>query len=242
MTKQRSRPDIRRSSRNALKATESYCLPSLCSSETNARSGMRARDLLVLADLDQLQPRVARDQLLVVLDVVGVRRPQTADREDDQAHRASLVQACIALERLRPHRCARPSSDACRAASATTAGGSGSQTFCSVIRRSKSMNASGSSVRRSAKSSARISTRRDSWLETVVTAPPTSASDSADGRQRVGAGSAPPVARPPSAPPAAPPRTSRTARRSAGRAAHAARRGGGRARARVPARGGARRA
>ncbi len=44
-------------------------------------------------------------------------------------------------------------------------GGSGSPTFCSVIRRSKATIASGSSVRSSANASARRSIARESWLE-----------------------------------------------------------------------------
>ena len=45
-----------------------------------------ARDLLILADLDQLEPGVAGDQLLVVLDVVGEGRTQPADGEHDDPH------------------------------------------------------------------------------------------------------------------------------------------------------------
>jgi hypothetical protein len=43
-------------------------------------------DVLVLSDLDQLQPRVTGDELLVVLHVVGIRRSQAADGEDDEPH------------------------------------------------------------------------------------------------------------------------------------------------------------
>ena len=43
ITKHRSRPLCRRSSRNALKPIESICSPSECSSDTNARSGSRRR-------------------------------------------------------------------------------------------------------------------------------------------------------------------------------------------------------
>jgi hypothetical protein len=43
-------------------------------------------DLLVLADLYQLDPRVAGQQLLVVLHVVGERRAQAADGQDDDPH------------------------------------------------------------------------------------------------------------------------------------------------------------
>jgi len=41
---------------------------------------------LVLADLDQLEASVPGDQLLVVLDVVGKRRPQTTHGDDDDPH------------------------------------------------------------------------------------------------------------------------------------------------------------
>src|SRR5438034_387947 len=47
---------------------------------------MMPADVLVLSDLDQLQPRVTGDELLVVLHVVGVRRSQAADGEDDEPH------------------------------------------------------------------------------------------------------------------------------------------------------------
>jgi Protein of unknown function (DUF3467) len=48
--------------------------------------GDAAGDLLVLADLDELESRVAREQLLVVLDVVRERWAQPAHGEDDDAH------------------------------------------------------------------------------------------------------------------------------------------------------------
>ena len=51
----------------------------------------RGRDplghLLVLAHLDELDPRVAGEQLLVVLDVVGEGRAQPADGEHDDPQR-----------------------------------------------------------------------------------------------------------------------------------------------------------
>jgi len=47
---------------------------------------LRPGDLLVLAHLDQLQPRLAGQQLRVVLHVVGVRRTQAADGHDDEPH------------------------------------------------------------------------------------------------------------------------------------------------------------
>ena len=43
-------------------------------------------ELLVLAHLDQLEPRVARQHALVVLHVVGERRPQPADCEHEDPH------------------------------------------------------------------------------------------------------------------------------------------------------------
>ena len=45
-----------------------------------------AADLLVLAQLDQLQAGMAREQLLIVLDVVREGRPQPADGQDDDPH------------------------------------------------------------------------------------------------------------------------------------------------------------
>jgi uncharacterized protein DUF3467 len=48
--------------------------------------GDPARDLLVLANLHQLDAGVAREQLLVVLDVVREGWPQAAHGQDDDAH------------------------------------------------------------------------------------------------------------------------------------------------------------
>jgi hypothetical protein len=45
-----------------------------------------ARDLLILADLDQLDPGMTREQLLVMLHVVGERRAQATDGQDDDPH------------------------------------------------------------------------------------------------------------------------------------------------------------
>ena len=42
--------------------------------------------MVVLAHLDQLEPRVPGQQLLVVLDVVGVRRTQPPHGDDDDPH------------------------------------------------------------------------------------------------------------------------------------------------------------
>ena len=63
-------------------------------------------DLLVLAHLHQLQPRVAREQLLVVLHVVGKGWAQPADCNDEDPHVEINVEdrarpACI-RDRLRP--------------------------------------------------------------------------------------------------------------------------------------------
>ena len=44
------------------------------------------RNLLILPHLDQLEPGVPGDQLLVVLHIVGERRPQPADGNDDYPH------------------------------------------------------------------------------------------------------------------------------------------------------------
>src|SRR5436190_2311090 len=46
--------------------------------------------LLLLADLDRLDPRLAREDLVVVVDVVVVRGAQPPDGEVDQAHAAIL--------------------------------------------------------------------------------------------------------------------------------------------------------
>ena len=45
----------------------------------DGRARQPPRHVLVLAHHDQLEPRVAREQLLVVLHVVGVGRPEAAD-------------------------------------------------------------------------------------------------------------------------------------------------------------------
>ena len=72
---------------NALKAIESMLLARpRCSSETNARSRQPAGDLVVLAHLDQLEPHVAGQQLLVVLHVVGERRAQSPHGDHDDPH------------------------------------------------------------------------------------------------------------------------------------------------------------
>lgn len=52
--------------------------------------GDAAREALLLAHLDHLDPSVTRDELEVVLDVIGVGRAQSPDGEDDQAHAAIL--------------------------------------------------------------------------------------------------------------------------------------------------------
>ncbi len=49
--------------------------------------GQPPRHLLVLADLDELELRVARQELRVVLDVIDVRRTQTADGQHGELHR-----------------------------------------------------------------------------------------------------------------------------------------------------------
>ena len=53
-----------------------------------ARSGMRPATLLVLAHLDELDAGVTGEQPLVVLDVIDVRRAQTADGDDGDLHEA----------------------------------------------------------------------------------------------------------------------------------------------------------
>ena len=87
ITKQRSRPLARRCSRKSLKPIESNVLPSTSSSDTNARSGMRAATGRIVAHLDQLQPRITPEQLDVMRDVIDERWPQTAHGDDDDSHR-----------------------------------------------------------------------------------------------------------------------------------------------------------
>ena len=80
-------PACRRSSSQRLKASRvDTPRPPRSSSDTKARSGIRRATCVVLAHLDQLEPRVAAQQPLVVLDVVGVRRPQPPDGQHDEAH------------------------------------------------------------------------------------------------------------------------------------------------------------
>jgi hypothetical protein len=43
-------------------------------------------DLLILSNLDQLEPRVPGEELLIVLDVVDERRSQPTHGDDDDAH------------------------------------------------------------------------------------------------------------------------------------------------------------
>ena len=86
--KHRSRPLIRRSSRKRLKPTLSYSLPAGVEQHVERALGDPLLDLLVLAHLDQLEPRVAREQPLIVLHVVGERRPQPPDRDHEEPHGA----------------------------------------------------------------------------------------------------------------------------------------------------------
>ena len=48
--------------------------------------GQSLSDPLILADLDQFHPGVAGQQLLIVLDVIGERRAQPANGDDDDSH------------------------------------------------------------------------------------------------------------------------------------------------------------
>src|SRR5918994_646843 len=52
------------------------------------------RHPLVLAHLDQLEPRVARDQLAVVLHVVLEGRPQAPYRDHRDPHAGAILRAC----------------------------------------------------------------------------------------------------------------------------------------------------
>src|SRR4051794_33702987 len=143
-----------------------------------------ARDLLVLAQLDDLDARLARQQPLVVGEVVGVRRPRAADGQHRPLHERprstasawpirSIVLGCVPSRKR------------------TSAGGSGSATFCTAIRRWKPISASGSPVSSIAKRSARASTARESWLEIVPTAGASSASASATAGTAAGPRSCP---------------------------------------------------
>ena len=59
------------------------------------------RHLRVLAQLDDLQPRVACEQLRVVLHVVGERGTQSADCENDDPHAGAILGA---VEEEQPER------------------------------------------------------------------------------------------------------------------------------------------
>ena len=91
MTNHRSRPACRRSSSQRLKATESIASPPLASSETNARSGIRLATCSSSRTSTSSTRAWPREQLLVVLDVVGVRGPQPADGQDDDPHGAAIL-------------------------------------------------------------------------------------------------------------------------------------------------------
>src|SRR5215207_544270 len=128
-----------------------------------------ALDLVALAQLDQLDARPAGQHLRVVLQVVRERRPDPADRDDGVLHRANasaipmrwIVLGCVPSRKR------------------TTAGGSGSETFLTAIRSWNAMNVRGSRVSSSENASARRSTSRESWFETIEITGATSASESA---------------------------------------------------------------
>ena len=66
-------------------------LPTAVQQGDESAVGKAAPDLLVLTQLDELEPGVAGQQLLVVLDVVCIGRPQAADGQDDDPHPAILA-------------------------------------------------------------------------------------------------------------------------------------------------------
>ena len=86
ITKQTSRPPWRRSSRNAAKPSEECSRARRVEQHDVGALGDPALERLVLAHLDDLDPRLAAQQLLVVLDVVGERRAQPPDREHEVPH------------------------------------------------------------------------------------------------------------------------------------------------------------
>ena len=53
--------------------------------------GNAPRHLRILAQLDDLEPRMTPEQLLVVLDVVRERRPQPPDCQDDYPHGDAML-------------------------------------------------------------------------------------------------------------------------------------------------------
>ena len=88
ITKQRSRPLARRCSRKPAEAdrVERLTVDVQQRHESSLRHA-RWSTARVLADLDQLEPRVAAEQLGVVRDVIDEGWPQTADGDDDDPHR-----------------------------------------------------------------------------------------------------------------------------------------------------------
>src|SRR4051812_25912013 len=147
-----------------------------------ARAGRRRR-LGVVAELDQLQPRLAGEHAPVVLEVVRERRADAADGEDRVLHRSCLNASPIPMRSIVdgwvPSR------------NRTTRGGSGSETFLIAMRRWKSMKSSGSRVSSSENPSARASTARESWLEIIVTTGTTRAIERATAGTVLGPGAEP---------------------------------------------------
>ena len=128
---------------------------------TYARSGIAAGEPLLLVDLDHLDARVARQQLLVVGDVVGERRAAACPTARTTILTGAPPPRC---------RCARASSGACPSSSCTQRGGSGSARFLTSMRRWKSICVCGSPREVASRSaSARRSTARESWLATAPT-------------------------------------------------------------------------
>ena len=125
-TKQRSWPDWRRSSRKRLNANRVVLAPVGRQQADVGALGDPALDRLVLAHLDQLEPRVPGQQLLVVLDVVRVRwaeAPDGYDQGPDREEATSPPGLSARAPRPAPRRSSGPSSGGCRKASAPTPAG-----------------------------------------------------------------------------------------------------------------------
>ena len=86
ITKQTSTPPWRRSSSQSANASEVYERPRESSTQTYARSGIRRSARLLVGDLDHIDAGVAREQLRVVGEIVGIRRLGLPDRDHEVAH------------------------------------------------------------------------------------------------------------------------------------------------------------
>ena len=80
ITKHRSRPLLAALLEEAAERERVHLLALLVQQRHERALGQAADDLLVLADLDLLEPHVAGEQLLIVLDVVGETGDAAAPR------------------------------------------------------------------------------------------------------------------------------------------------------------------